>query len=77
MIELIGLLAQNMTLESIVEELEKSIDLYKKTGNTERLEVNCMLTVMHLNNKDKSSKDVMDDIDRMKRAVLMERLKEN
>lgn len=77
MIELIGLLAKNMTLESIVKELEHSIDLYKKTGNTERLETNCMLTVMHLNSKDKTIDDVMDDIERMKRAVLMERLKDN
>ena len=77
MIELIGLLAQNMTLESIVQELENSIDLYKKTGNTERLELNCMLTVMHLNNKDKSSNDVMADINRIKQAMLMQKLKEN
>lgn len=77
MIELIGLLAKNMTLESIVKELENAIDLYKKTGNTERLELNCMLTVMHLNNIDKTTDDVLADIERMKRAVLMERLKDN
>ena len=77
MIELIGLLAKNMTLESIVKELEHSIDLYKKTGDVERLEINCMLTVMHLNSKDKTTDDVIDDINRMKLAVLMEKLKDN
>lgn len=77
MIELIGLLAKNMTLESIVKELEHSIDLYKKTGNTEGLEINCMLTVMHLNSRDKTTDDVIDDINMMKRAVLMEKLKDN
>lgn len=77
MIELIGLLAKTMTIESIVEELENAINLYKKTGSTERLELDCMLTVMHLTSIGKSSKDVMDDIERMKRAVLMEKLKEN
>lgn len=77
MIELIGLLAKNMTLESIVKELEHSIDLYKKTGDVERLEINCMLTVMHLNSMDKTNDDVLNDINRMKRAVLMEKLKDN